>query len=96
MLFSTGTTSSFHPCTIAIGIPDDYRGEAPKLFLKLVDGGTATADEIAAFLEDYLSVIERPEEIEIRDELPKTAVGKLSKKELVAEEAEKRDAAAAE
>ena len=74
---------------IAIAIPDDYRGQAPKLFVKLVEGGAATPDEIQEFLKDYLSVIERPEEIEIRDDLPKTAVGKLSKKELVAEEEEK-------
>lgn len=76
---------------IAIAVPDDYRGQAPKLFIKLVEGGTATPDDIQVFLKNHLSVIERPEEIEIRDELPKTAVGKLSKKELVAEEMEKRE-----
>lgn len=75
---------------IAIAVPDDYRGQAPKLFITLVDGGTATPDDIHVFLKNHLSVIERPEEIEIRDELPKTSVGKLSKKELVAEELEKR------
>lgn len=75
---------------IAIAVPDDYRGQAPKLFITLVDGGTATPDDIQVFLKNHLSVIERPEEIEIRDELPKTTVGKLSKKELVAEELEKR------
>lgn len=81
---------------IAIGVPDDYRGEAPKLFVKLVEGGRATPEDIAAFLENYLSVIERPREIEIRSELPKTNVGKLSKKELVAEELAKRQANAAQ
>ena len=45
---------------------------------------------MAQFLEDKLSPIERPEFIEFRDELPKTMIGKLSKKELVAEEKEKR------
>ena len=79
---------------IAIGVPDDYRGEAPKLFVKLVDGASLTVEELDKFLEDYLSVIERPREIEIRDELPKTVVGKLSKKELVEEEEAKRAAAA--
>lgn len=74
---------------IAIAIPDSYRGQAPKLFVTLIDGGSATPDEIQGFLKDHLSIIERPEEVEIRDELPRTAVGKLSKKELVAEEAAK-------
>ena len=78
---------------IAIGIPDAYRGQAPKLFVKLGEAANATTQDIQAFLKDYLSVIERPDEIEIRDELPKTAVGKLSKKELIAEEAAKRAAA---
>lgn len=80
---------------IAIAIPDDYRGQAPKLFVKLVEGGTVTPDELQTFLKDHLSVIERPEDIEIRDELPKTTVGKLSKKELVEEEAAKRSNASA-
>ncbi|MGI9464366.1 MAG: AMP-binding protein, partial [Aestuariivirgaceae bacterium] len=65
-----------------IGIPDDYRGEAPKAFIKLKEGCTATADEMLAHLKPKLSKIEMPEEIEFRDELPKTLVGKLSKKEL--------------
>jgi long-chain acyl-CoA synthetase len=65
-----------------IGIPDDYRGEAPKAFIKLKDGRKATADDIMEHLKPKLSKIEMPEEIEFRDELPKTMVGKLSKKEL--------------
>ncbi|MEM8812324.1 MAG: long-chain fatty acid--CoA ligase [Pseudomonadota bacterium] len=81
---------------IAIAIPDAYRGQAPKLFVKLVEGGNATPEDLATHLEGHLSVIERPEEIEIRETLPKTTVGKLSKKELVAEETEKRASAAAE
>ena len=39
-----------------------------------------------AFLSDQISKIEIPKQIEIRDSLPKTLVGKLSKKELVEEE----------
>ena len=72
-----------------IGIKDEYRGEAPKAFIKLKDGHTATAEEILAFLESKISKIELPEYIEFRDELPKTMIGKLSKKELVEEEAAK-------
>ncbi len=69
-----------------IGIPDDYRGEAPKAFVKLAKGKTATTDELLTFAGEYLSKIELPAEIEIRDELPKTIIGKLSKKELKQEE----------
>ena len=76
-----------------IGVPDAYRGEAPKAFVTLKAGQTATPEEIKAFLADHLNKIEMPREIEIRDELPRTMIGKLSKKELVAEEAEKRAAA---
>ena len=65
-----------------IGIPDDYRGEAPKAFIKLKEGETATSEEILEHLAEKLSKIELPEEIEFRDELPKTMIGKLSKKEL--------------
>ncbi len=70
-----------------IGVPDKYRGQAPKAFVKLRAGQSATPDDLHAFLGDWLSKIEMPREIEIRDALPKTMVGKLSKKELVAEEA---------
>ena len=69
-----------------VGIPDDYRGEAPKAFIKLKDGARATADEIMDFLKPKLSKIEMPAQIEFRSELPKTMIGKLSKKELRAEE----------
>jgi long-chain acyl-CoA synthetase len=68
-----------------IGIPDDYRGEAPKAFIKLRAGQSATKEDILKFLEPKLSKIEMPSQIEFRDALPKTMVGKLSKKELRAE-----------
>ncbi|MGI9413906.1 MAG: long-chain-fatty-acid--CoA ligase [Hyphomicrobiales bacterium] len=65
-----------------IGVPDDYRGEAPKAFIKLKPNTSATVEEVLEFLKPKLSKIEMPEHIEFRDELPKTMVGKLSKKEL--------------
>jgi long-chain acyl-CoA synthetase len=77
-----------HPAveeTIVIGIPDPYRGEAPKAYIKLREGQHATADEILEFLKPRISKIELPSEIEFRSELPKTMIGKLSKKELKAE-----------
>lgn len=70
-----------------IGVPDDYRGQSPKAFVKLKPGATVTEEELRRFLTDKLSPIERPASIEFRDELPKTMIGKLSKKELVAEQA---------
>jgi len=68
-----------------VGIPDEYRGEAPKAFVKLKEGKTATAAELLQFLRGKLSKMELPAEIEFRDELPKTMVGKLSRKELRAQ-----------
>jgi long-chain acyl-CoA synthetase len=74
---------------VVIGVPDRYRGQAPKAFVTLKEGMNATPEGICTFLRDYISKIEMPREVEIRAELPKTMVGKLSKKELVAEEAAK-------
>ena len=71
---------------VVIGIADAYRGQAPKAFVVLRAGGAATPETLLTFLEGYISKIERPKSIEIRASLPKTAVGKLSKKELLAEE----------
>ncbi|MGZ5863538.1 MAG: long-chain-fatty-acid--CoA ligase, partial [Methyloceanibacter sp.] len=70
-----------------VGIPDAYRGEAPKAYVKLKDGASATAAELIEFLRPKLSKLELPAEIEFRDGLPKTMIGKLSKKELRAEHA---------
>ncbi|MFA5958249.1 MAG: long-chain fatty acid--CoA ligase [Hyphomicrobium sp.] len=72
-----------------IGIPDAYRGEAPKAFIKLKSGMSATAPEIMEFLKPKISKIEMPAAVEFRDTLPKTMIGKLSKKELAAEEAKR-------
>ena len=73
-----------------IGVPDAYRGEAPKAFVKLRAGQTASAEDLLEFLKPRLAKTELPAAIEFRGTLPKTAVGKMSKKELKAEEAAKR------
>ncbi|MEC9347265.1 MAG: long-chain fatty acid--CoA ligase [Pseudomonadota bacterium] len=74
-----------------IGIPDDYRGQAPKAFIKLKPGAASfTLDEMKAFLRDKIGKHEMISDMDIRDELPKTLVGKLSKKELYEEEEKKR------
>ena len=65
-----------------IGVEDDYRGEAPAAYIKLRKGYSASKDEILDFLVPKISKIEMPRDIEFRDELPKTMIGKLSKKEL--------------
>ncbi len=68
-----------------VGVPDDYRGEAPKAFVRLKEGREATALELIAFLRPKLSKLELPVAIEFREELPKTMIGKLSKKDLRAQ-----------
>ena len=73
-----------------IGVADAYRGEAAKAFVQLKAGADAfTLDELRAFLADKLGRHEMPAHLEFRDALPKTAVGKLSKKELIEEERQK-------
>jgi long-chain acyl-CoA synthetase len=78
---------------VAGGVPDAYRGETLKVWIKLHDGHSLTADELRAFLKDKISPIEMPKLIEFRDKpLPKTLIGKLSRKDLVAEEVAKMKA----
>ncbi len=69
-----------------IGVEDEYRGEAPKAFVKLHEGHSVSADDLLDFLKTRLSKVEIPSFIEFRDELPKSLIGKLSKKELRQEE----------
>ena len=74
-----------------IGIPDPYRGQSAKAFIALKPGAAAfTFEELKTFLTERLAKYELPVEMEFRASLPKTPVGKLSKKELVAEELAKR------
>jgi long-chain acyl-CoA synthetase len=74
-----------------IGIPDAYRGQSPKAFLTLKPGAAPfTLEQLQAFLGPRLGKHEMVQALDIRAELPKTAVGKLSKKDLVDEEAKMR------
>ena len=77
-----------HPAVaeaIVIGIPDAYRGQAPLAFVTLRASEVHTGDELREFLRDKISAIEMPVWVEIKTSLPKTVIGKLSRKELIAE-----------
>jgi long-chain acyl-CoA synthetase len=70
-----------------IGIPDQYRGQSPKAFVALKPGAEPfTLPQLQAFLKSRLGRHEMVHALDIRAELPKTAVGKLSKKDLYDEE----------
>jgi long-chain acyl-CoA synthetase len=74
-----------------IGVPDAYRGESPKAFIKLRAGAAElTLDELKQFLKSRLGKHEMVQALELRNNLPKTAIGKLFKRGLVEEEAAKR------
>ena len=74
-----------------IGIPDEYRGQSPKAFLTLKAGAEPfTLAQLQEFLKTRLGKHEMVQALDIRAELPKTAVGKLSMKELYDEEEKKR------
>jgi len=77
----------------AIGIPHATRGESIKVFVVLKEGKTATQEELIEYCTDKLAKYKLPTEIEFRDDLPKTNVGKILKKELRAEEMAKRNRA---
>lgn len=66
----------------AIGVPHPSRGEQVKLFLVLNDGASATPEEMVKYCEDKLAKYKWPTQIEFRNELPKSTVGKVLKKEL--------------
>jgi long-chain acyl-CoA synthetase len=74
-----------------IGVPDAYRGETPKAFVKVKAGASPpTFEDMKAFLKDRLGKHEMIGAMEMRDELPKTPVGKISKKDLRASDAQAR------
>ena len=68
---------------LVVGVPDGYRGEAAKAFLTLKPGAEPfDIETLRAFLADRLGRHELPAFLEIRDALPRTSVGKLSKASL--------------
>ena len=76
-----------------IGVPDEYRGEAPAAYIKLREGRSLAKEDVLEFLKTKISKLELPRDIEFRNELPKTMIGKILRRELMAEEKAKREAA---
>lgn len=75
-----------HPKVMDVGvagIPDPYRGETVKAWIVVKPGETVTEDEIKAFCKEKLAAFKVPTHVEFRNELPKTTVGKILRRELV-------------
>ncbi|WP_409251570.1 long-chain-fatty-acid--CoA ligase [Bacillus sp. SCS-153A] len=74
---------------VAAGIPDPYRGETVKAYVVLKEHSSITEEELDAFARKHLAAYKVPRLYEFRDELPKTAVGKILRRALVDEEKKK-------
>ncbi|MBS4162696.1 long-chain fatty acid--CoA ligase, partial [Klebsiella pneumoniae] len=68
---------------VVAGIPDEYRGETVKAFVVLKDHVTITEKELDEYARSRLASYKVPKVYEFRDELPKTAVGKILRRALV-------------
>lgn len=81
-----------HPAVkevVVAGVPDPYRGETVKAYIVLKEGTTVTEDELNKFARKNLAAYKVPRKYEFRDELPKTTVGKILRRQLVEEEKRK-------
>ena len=77
---------SVEECIVA-GLPDKKRGEIVKAWIKLKEGRNLSEEDLKLFLEDKISPMELPKLVEFRESpLPKTMIGKLSRKDIIAEE----------
>ena len=77
-----------HPAVkeaMVLGLPDPYRGEHPRAYVTLNADVTATGDELRDWLNPQLGRHERVDEVVVRLTMPKTMIGKLSRKDLLAE-----------
>ena len=70
------------------GVPDEYQGEAVKAWIVLREGQQVTVDELRAYCRERLVGYKVPKQIEFRDSLPKTMVGKVLRRVLVKDEAQ--------
>jgi len=77
-----------HPAVreaLVVGLPDPYRGEAPHAYVTLEDDATIDGAALRDWLNSQLGRHERVDRVVIRSALPKTMIGKLSRKDLLAE-----------
>ena len=65
-----------------IGVPDQYRGETVKAFVVLKEGESATEEEIIEFCRERMAAYRLPRIVEFRDDLPKSMIGKVLRREL--------------
>ncbi|MEU6578147.1 AMP-binding protein [Streptomyces sp. NPDC046805] len=65
-----------------VGVPDSYRGETVKAFVSLKPGADATPEALVAYCKNQMAAYKYPRTIEVLDELPKTATGKILRREL--------------
>jgi long-chain acyl-CoA synthetase len=77
---------------VAIGVADEYRGESVKAFVVRRSGATTTEEDVLAFCKERLAAYKTPKAVEFREELPKSAVGKLLRRVLVDKERAKTEA----
>jgi long-chain acyl-CoA synthetase len=75
---------------VAVGVPDERWGEAVKVYIVLRDGQTATEQEILDYCHSRMARYKIPKQVEFRAELPKSMVGKVLRRQLVAEEVARR------
>lgn len=76
---------------VVAGIPDPYRGETVKAYVVLKDGVNISEDELNVYSRKHLAAYKVPRFYEFRDELPKTAVGKILRRKLVDDEKENQN-----
>ncbi|MCM3587603.1 long-chain-fatty-acid--CoA ligase [Mesobacillus maritimus] len=75
---------------VVAGIPDPYRGETVKAYVVPKEGSSLTEAELNEFARKHLAAYKVPRYYEFRNELPKTAVGKILRRTLVDEEKAKQ------
>ena len=76
-----------HPAVLEAavrGVPDAYRGETVKAFVVLKEGAHASEEELIGYCRARLASFKAPRMVEFRDALPKSAVGKILRRELAA------------
>jgi len=74
----------------AIGVPDKHSGERIKAFVTLKEGESVTEEEIIEYCRENLVKYKVPKYVDFIEELPKSAVGKILRKELKAMELDRK------